>query len=77
MTDDPLTLDVRGLACPLPVLRAKKALDRMEPGAVLTVLATDPGARRDFPTLCQQTGHQLLESGQDGEVYRFRIRRRD
>lgn len=76
MTDDPLTLDVRGLACPLPVLRAKKALDRIEPGAVLTVRATDPGALRDFPTLCQQTGHQLLESGQEGDVYLFRIRRK-
>jgi len=73
---DPLLLDVRGLACPLPVLRAKKTLDRMEPGAVLTILATDPGTLRDFASLCRQTGHILLESGQEGESYRFRIRRK-
>lgn len=70
------SLDVRGLACPLPVLRAKKTLDRLAPGAELTILATDPGTVRDFQTLCHQTGHVLLESGQEGDVYRFRIRRK-
>lgn len=61
------TLDVTGLKCPLPILRAKKALAQMETGEVLTVLATDAGAPGDFEAFCRQTGHILLDStGTDG-----------
>ena len=69
------TLDTRGLKCPLPVLRARKAMQDVAPGEVLEVLATDPGTVRDFEAFCAATGHQLLaQTEQDGE-FRFRIRK--
>ena len=55
-----VTLDVTGLKCPLPILKAKKALAQMEVHEVLTVLATDVGAPDDFAAFCRQTGHVLL-----------------
>ena len=61
------TLDVTGLKCPLPILRAKKALAQLQTDDVLTVLASDAGAPDDFAAFCRQTGHQLLQSSaQDG-----------
>ena len=66
-------LDVRGLACPLPVLRARKALKPLAAGEVLEVLATDPGAVEDFKTFCDVTGHALLSSGEDDGIFRFEI----
>lgn len=69
------TLDARGLLCPLPVLRARKALRALGPGQVLTLLATDPGAVRDVDALCEATGHVLLERTEDGGVLSFRIRK--
>jgi tRNA 2-thiouridine synthesizing protein A len=69
------TLDTRGLKCPLPVLRARKAMQRVVPGGVLRVLATDPGTVRDFQAFCAATGHELVDHAeQDGE-YTFRIRK--
>ena len=68
-------LDVKGLNCPLPVLRAKKALKDIAVGATLEVLATDPGAVKDFEAFCRTTGNELVESKVDGKVYRFLIRR--
>ena len=56
------TLDLSGLNCPLPILRAKKALADMESGSVLQILATDPGAHGDFAAFCRQTGNLLLAS---------------
>ncbi|MCU0888865.1 MAG: sulfurtransferase TusA family protein [Rubritepida sp.] len=71
------TLDVRGLACPLPVLRANRALRGLAPGARLTVLATDPAAARDFAAFAAETGHALLEStAEAGGVFRFVLQRR-
>ena len=68
-------LDTRGLNCPLPVLRARKAIHKMAPGGLLRVLATDPGTVKDFRAFCRATGHELLESlEQDGE-FRFVIRK--
>lgn len=55
------TLDARGLACPLPVLRANKSMRGLAPGGRLTVLATDPAARADFASYCKTTGHDLVE----------------
>lgn len=67
-------LDVRGLACPLPVLRAKKMLKTMELGALLRVEATDPNSVKDMAAFCQQTGNELVEStGHDG-LYVFLIK---
>ncbi|HVN42363.1 MAG TPA: sulfurtransferase TusA family protein [Steroidobacteraceae bacterium] len=70
------TLDVKGLNCPLPILRARKALATLPPGATLEVLATDPGAVRDFEAFARTTGHALLESTRDGPVFRFLLRNR-
>lgn len=70
------TLELQGLLCPLPVLRAQKALKGMAAGDRLVVLATDPGARKDFDAFCQASGHRLLESSERDGVYRFRIEKR-
>jgi tRNA 2-thiouridine synthesizing protein A len=70
-------LDARGLSCPMPILKAKKALNTMAPGQILHILATDPGAVRDFEYFCKHTGHQLLESTKCEGEFSFRIRRRD
>lgn len=64
-------LDARGLNCPLPILRTKKSLSGMEPGQVLKVLATDPGAVKDFQAFAKQTGHLLLDSSQNSNEFIF------
>ena len=70
------TLDVKGLNCPLPILRAKKALKDIPMGGTLHVLATDPGAVKDFEHFCKTTGCELLEaSEQPGGVLRFRLQK--
>jgi tRNA 2-thiouridine synthesizing protein A len=58
-------LDAKGLNCPLPILRTKKTMNEMTSGQVLKVLATDPGAVRDFQAFAKQTGHTLLEHGEE------------
>ena len=68
-------LDAKGLNCPLPILRAKKALKDIALGATLEVLATDPGAVKDFEAFCRATGNELVESKVEGKVYSFVIRR--
>ena len=73
---DPVLLDTKGLKCPLPVLKARKALKDVAPGGMLRVLATDPGAVKDFEHFCQTTGCQLLESSEEpGGVLRFRLKK--
>lgn len=69
-------LDVKGLLCPLPVLKARKALSGLQPGAVLEVEATDPAAVIDVPHFCNETGHTLLSQSESGGVYTFRIQRK-
>ncbi len=69
------TLDAQGLNCPLPILRAKKALQTLKPGGTLEVLATDPGAVKDFQAFCRTTGNELVESTTEGKVFRFVLRR--
>lgn len=68
------TLDVTGLKCPLPMLRAKKTLAQLNTDDVLTVLATDPGAPDDFAAFCHHTGHQLISSTQNGDIFTLVIR---
>lgn len=68
-------LDVKGLNCPLPILRAKKTLKDMATGATLEVLATDPGAVKDFEAFCRTTGNELVESKTEDKVYAFLIRK--
>jgi tRNA 2-thiouridine synthesizing protein A len=70
-----ILLDTRGLKCPLPVLRARKAMRGVAPGAVLRVLATDPGTVRDFQAFCTATGHELVEHVEAEGEFRFRIRK--
>ncbi|MCH8183294.1 MAG: sulfurtransferase TusA family protein [Proteobacteria bacterium] len=67
------TLDVKGMKCPLPVLRAKKFLRSLAAGDVLEVLATDPSSVQDFQAFCETTGDTLLEWGEAGGVFSFRI----
>lgn len=68
------TLDTKGMNCPLPIIKARKALKGMSTGQVLQVLSTDPGSVKDFEAFCRTTGNDLLESGQDDKVYSFLIR---
>lgn len=68
------TLDTTGLNCPIPVLKARKALKDMAPGATLEVVSTDPGSVADFEAFCESGGHQLLEQSSKENVYRFLIR---
>ncbi len=69
------TLDTSGLMCPLPVLKAKKAMAQLAPGQVLEIIATDPGSVADFDVFCQVQGHRLLRSDADGATFRFEIER--
>ena len=69
-------LDLKGLKCPLPVLRAKKALKSMAPGAVLDILATDPGSVKDFHAFCETTGDDMVSWSEANGVYRFTLRRK-
>ena len=68
-------LDAKGLSCPLPILKAKKALKDVPVGGTLEILATDPGSVADFDAFCRATGNELVESTQQSNVYRFIIKR--
>ena len=68
-------LDARGLNCPLPILRAKKALTDMQSGQILRITATDPGSVKDFQAFCKQTGNELL-SHTEGAEYTFFMKKR-
>jgi TusA-related sulfurtransferase len=69
-------LDTRGLNCPLPILKAKKALAEMASGEVLKVVATDPGSMRDFQAFARQTGNELLEQTSSNDEFIHFLRRR-
>ena len=69
-------LDTRGLNCPLPILKAKKALTDMLSGEVLKVVATDPGSVRDFQAFARQTGNELVEQSSAGSEFTHYLRRR-
>lgn len=70
------TLDTSGLTCPIPILKAKKALADMAAGDTLEVLATDPAAPKDFVAFCAATGNELAESTEQNGLYRLLIRRK-
>jgi tRNA 2-thiouridine synthesizing protein A len=76
MTQHDSELDVRGLNCPLPILRAKKALAAMASGQILRVEATDPGSVRDFQAFAKQTGNELVEHSESGQVFSFLLRKK-
>lgn len=67
-------LDAKGLNCPLPILKARKALNEVPAGGTLEVLSTDPGSVADFEAFCRTTGNQLIESSAEEGVYKFLIR---
>jgi tRNA 2-thiouridine synthesizing protein A len=71
-----LDLDARGLHCPLPILKAKKALAELMSGQVLRIVATDPGSIRDFQAFARQTGNALLEHSQSGNEFTFFMQRK-
>lgn len=76
MDEDTTILDVKGLQCPMPLLKAKKALNELAPGELLRVVATDPGSVKDFQVFSRQSGHELLESEDDDGVYSYLLRKK-
>jgi tRNA 2-thiouridine synthesizing protein A len=74
--DSEEVMDLQGLLCPLPVLKARKRLEAMQSGEVLAVVASDPMAAIDIPHFCQEQGHELLSQSRDGGRLEFKIRRR-
>jgi tRNA 2-thiouridine synthesizing protein A len=79
LTDTPKVdreVDARGLNCPLPILRTKKALNDMTSGQLLRVLATDPGSVRDFEVFAKQTGNELVQHGEENGSFVFLMKRR-
>lgn len=78
MTDNhpKITLNLSGLLCPLPVLKARKMLNAMASGDILQVMATDPMSAIDVPHFCIEQGHRLLEATNDGTTHIFRIRKK-
>ncbi|MBK8181582.1 MAG: sulfurtransferase TusA family protein [Candidatus Competibacteraceae bacterium] len=77
MTPITAELDASGLNCPLPILKAKKALASLQAGQLLRVIATDPDSVRDFTVFSQQMGHALLESREEAGRFYFLLRKRD
>ncbi len=75
MNENIHTLDARGLNCPLPILRTKKALATLSAGEVLQITATDPGSVKDLSSFCEQTGHEMLSSQQQSGEFHFKIRK--
>jgi tRNA 2-thiouridine synthesizing protein A len=67
-------LDAKGLNCPLPILKTKKAIKGMTSGQVLQVMATDPGSIADMTAFCNQTGNELMSQSNEGDVYTFEIK---
>ncbi len=68
-------LDAKGLNCPLPILRAKKAINALSAGQVLKIIATDPGSVKDFEAFCNQTGNELLSSAEADGAFEFMIKK--
>jgi tRNA 2-thiouridine synthesizing protein A len=69
-------VDARGLSCPMPIVRTAMAIRTIVPGALIEVLATDPGSVKDFAAWSRTTGNELVEQSSDGAVYRFVVRRK-
>jgi len=76
MADFDQELDARGLNCPLPILRAKKALNDLSGGQVLRIMATDPGSVKDFEAFAQQTGNELLDSTESNGEFHFLLKKK-
>jgi len=72
-----LSLDLKGLSCPLPIVKTAKAMKQLKPGEIVEVFATDPGSVPDFRAWAQTTGNPLLESGQQGGIFRFVLKKKE
>ncbi|HWI65721.1 MAG TPA: sulfurtransferase TusA family protein [Symbiobacteriaceae bacterium] len=70
------TLDARGLQCPMPVVKAKKAIDSLQPGQVLEILATDPGSKADFAAWSRSTGNELILATEESGVFKYQVRKK-
>ncbi len=70
------TLDAKGLSCPMPLLRTKKEMDKINSGEVLEILGTDPGSRNDLPGWCDRSGHEYLGEAEDSGFIRFYIKKK-
>ena len=77
MNDADTELDVKGLNCPMPLLKAKKALNDMKAGMILRVLATDPSSERDFEVFARQSGNMLLDSTNNDGVYCYYLQKKN
>lgn len=75
MSDFKQELDARGLNCPLPILRTKKAINGLASGEILKVIATDPGSVKDMEAFCKQTGNAMISSSESGGDYTFMIQK--
>lgn len=75
MSDFQQELDARGLNCPLPILRTKKAMNGLGSGEVLKVVATDPGSVKDMEAFCKQTGNEMVSTNEAGGEYTFMIKK--
>ncbi len=71
-----VVLDTKGMNCPMPVLKTKKAIDGLQSGQVLEVLATDKGSISDIPALLKRLGHELLDTKEDGGIIEFYIKKK-
>ncbi len=75
MTEFDLVLDARGLNCPLPILRARQSIQKLNSGQVLHIVATDPGSVKDFEAFCKQTGNELVQNTAESGEFTFIIRK--
>jgi tRNA 2-thiouridine synthesizing protein A len=71
------TLDLKGLSCPIPIIKTAKAMKELAPGELLEAYATDPGSVSDFKAWAQATGNPLVETGQDGGVFHFILKKKE
>lgn len=70
-----VSVDLKGLSCPMPVLKTKKALDSLAPGQILFVESTDKGSKADIPAMLKRTGNELLESEENDNIFAFLIKK--
>ena len=74
MSEFDAELDASNMACPLPIIKAKKAVAALNVGQILKIIATDPGSVKDFSAFCTQTGHELVDSAESDGVYTYFIK---
>ncbi|MCY9659635.1 sulfurtransferase TusA family protein [Paenibacillus chondroitinus] len=70
-----LVVDAKGLACPMPIVKAKKGIDSLEPGQIMELQTTDKGSMKDFQAWVNQTKHELIESKEDNGVFTFIVKK--